>query len=84
MGERQASHDSDRMEMGVEKKFFVVHLWTLGQKPFLPVSAEEFGVRRSAPYVRMGRKRPCAMRWHKRGLSPAPGEDRRLTKEKIA
>jgi len=23
------------------------------------------------------------MRWHRKGLTPAPGEERRLTKEKI-
>ena len=37
MGGRQTS--GDRMEVEVEKKFFVVHLWTLCQKPFMPLSA---------------------------------------------
>ena len=32
---RQASRD--RMEVGVEKKLFMVHLWTLCQKPFMPM-----------------------------------------------
>jgi len=50
----------------------------------MPLSAEGFGVRRSVPYVSMGRRRPFAIRWHRKGLTPAPGEDRRLTKEKIA
>jgi len=68
----------------VEKKLFVVQRWTLCQKLSMPLSAEEFGVRRSAPYVSMGRRRPLAIRWHRKGLTPAPGEDRRLTKEKIA
>jgi len=36
-GGGQASRD--RMEVGVEKKLFVVHLWTLCQKPFMPLSA---------------------------------------------
>jgi len=36
-GGRQASRD--RMEVGVEKKLFVVHLWTLCQKLFMPLSA---------------------------------------------
>jgi len=71
------------MEVGVEKKLFVVHLWTLCQKLFMLLSAEGFGVRRSAPYVSMGRRRPVAMRWHRKGLTPAPGEDRRLTKEEM-
>ena len=37
MGPRQASWE--RMEVGVEKKLFMVHLWTLCQKPFMPLSA---------------------------------------------
>ena len=48
------------------------------------LSAEEFGVWRAAPYVSMGRRMPLAMRWHRKGLTPAPGEDSCLTKEKIA
>ena len=47
MGGRHASRD--RMEVGVEKQLLVVHLWTLGQKLFIPLSAEVFGVRRYAP-----------------------------------
>ena len=81
-GGRQAS--PERIEVDVEKKLFVVHLCTLCQKLFIPLSAEEFGVRRSAPYVRMGRRRPLAIRCQRKGLTPAPGEDRRLTKEKMA
>jgi len=81
-GGRQASRES--MEVVVETKLFVVQRWTLCQRLSMPLSAEEFGVRRAAPYVRMGRRRPLAMRWHRKGLTPAPGEDRRLTKEKIA
>jgi len=59
MGGRHASRD--RMELGVEKRLFVVHLWTLRQELFIPLSAEEFGVRRSAPGVSIGRRRPLAM-----------------------
>jgi len=81
-GGRQASQAS--MELDVEKKLLVVHRWTLCQKLSMPLSAEEFGVRRSAPYGSMGRRRPLAMRWHRKGLTPAPGEDRGLKKEKIA
>jgi len=44
---RHASRD--RMEVGVEKKVFVVHLWTLCQKLVIPLSAAVFGVRRCAP-----------------------------------
>jgi len=72
------------MEVGVEKNLFVVHCWTLCQKLSMLLSVERFGVRRSAPYVSMGRRRPLAMRWQRKGLTPAPGEDRRLKKEKIA
>jgi len=37
MGGRQASRA--RMDVGVEKTLFVVHLWTLCQKLFMPLSA---------------------------------------------
>jgi len=72
------------MEVASEKKLLIVHRWTLCQKLFMPLSADEFGVRRSDPSVSMGRRRPLAMRWHRKGVTPAPGEDRRLTKERIA
>jgi len=72
------------MEVGVEKRFFVVHRWTLFQKLSMLLSVEEFGVRRSAPYVSMGRRRPLAIKWHRKGLMPGPRENRCLTKEKIA
>jgi len=81
-GGRQVSQES--IEVGIEKKLLVVHRWTLCQKRSMLWRAEEFGVRRSAPYVSMGRRRPLPMRWHRDGLTPAPGEDRRLTTEKIA
>ena len=68
----------------MEKKLFVVHLWTGCQELFMPLSTVVFGVRGSAPYVGMWRRRPLATRWQKNGLTPAPGEDRRLTKEKMA
>ena len=62
----------------------VTHLHVLCQKAFIASKECEFGVRRSAPYVRMGRRRPCAMRWLRKGLTPAPGEESLLTKEKLA
>jgi len=49
----------------------------------LVLNAEEFVVRRSAQYVSMGRRRPLAIQWQRKGLMPAPGENRRLTREKI-
>ena len=70
--------------MGIEEKSFVVNLWTLCQKQLRSLSAVYFGVRRSALYVRMGRRKPLAMRWHRKGRTLALGEDRRLRKEKIA
>ena len=33
----------------MEKKFFVVHLFTLCKKLFIPLSAEEFGVSTLTP-----------------------------------
>jgi len=36
----------ERKEVGVEKKAFVVHLWTLWQMLFILLSVWEFGVRR--------------------------------------
>jgi len=60
IGGRQPSRA--RMEVGVEKKLFVVHLWTLCQKLFMPLSAVYVGVRRSVPYVSIGHRRPVAMR----------------------
>ena len=82
IGGRQASRV--RMKVGVEKKQLVTHLHALCQKEFIARREWEFGTRRSAPYVRMGRRRPCAMRWLRKGLTPAPGEESLLTKEKLA
>ena len=47
MGGRHASRD--KMEVGGEKKAFVVHLWTLCRKLFRPRRAQELGVERLAP-----------------------------------
>ena len=57
---RQASRV--RIKVGVEKKQLVTHLHVLCQKEFIGSREWEFGIRRSNPYVRMGRRRPCAMR----------------------
>jgi len=32
----------------------------------------------------MGKRRPLAIWWQRKGLTPAPGEERHFTKEKIA
>jgi len=82
IGGRQASQA--RMEVGLENKLFGVHLWTLCQKLFMPLSVVYLGVRRLASYVSIGRRRPLAMRWHRKGRTPAPGEERGLMKEKMA
>ena len=82
IGGRQASRV--RMEVGVEKKQLVTHLHTLCQKEFIAHREWELGTRRSEPYVRMGRRRPCAIRWLRKGLTPAPGKESLLTKEKLA
>ena len=42
-GGRQASWHT--MEVGVEKKLFIVHRWTLWQKLSIPPSVEDLGVR---------------------------------------
>ena len=82
MGRRQASRV--RIEVGVEKKQFVTHLHVLCQKEFIAPREWEFGTRRSEQYVRIGRRSPSAMRWLRKGLTPAPGEESLLTKEKLA
>jgi len=46
MGGRHPSRDM--MEVGVEKKILVGHLYTQCQELFIPLSAEEFGVSKSA------------------------------------
>ena len=53
----------DRMEAGVEKRLFVVHLWTLCQKLLMPRSAKEFGVKRSAPGDTVALEGPHACPW---------------------
>jgi len=68
----------------MEKRLCVVHLWTLCQKLSMLLSEVYSRVSRSAPDVSMGRRRPVVMRWHRKGGTPAPGEERRLTQEKTA
>ena len=82
MGGRHASRV--RMEVGVEWKLLVIYRHTRCQKEFIFWVVRWLGTRRSAPYVRMGRKRPIATRWARKGRVPPPGEERRLTKEKEA
>jgi len=60
IGGRHAS--PARMEVGVEKKLFVAHHQTRCRKLFMPLSAVYVRVRRSAPYVSMGQRRPVVMR----------------------
>ena len=79
MGRRQASRV--RIEVGVEQKQLVTYLHVLCQKEFIASREWEFGTRRSELYVRMGRRRPCAMRWLRKGLTPTQGEESLLTKE---
>ena len=81
-GGRQASRV--RMDVGVEKKQLVNHLHVLCQKELIADSEWELGVRRSEPYVRIGRSRPWAIWWLRKGRTPAPGEEHILTKEKLA
>jgi len=67
----------------VEKTVCVVHLWTRCQKRFMPLSAALFWVWRSALYVSLWRRRPLAIRWQRKALTPAPRKERHLTKQKI-
>ena len=62
----------------------VTHWQTRCQKEFIDRVVRWFGTRRSAPYVRMGRNRPMATRWARKGQVPPPGEERRFTNEKEA
>ena len=62
----------------------VTHLHIRYQNECIASRQWEFGVRRFAPYVRMGRRRPVAIRWLRKGLTPAQGEESLLTKEKLA
>ena len=62
----------------------VSHLHILCEKEFIDTREWELGVKRCVPYVRMGRRSPWAMRWLKKGLTPAPGEESLLTEEKLA
>ena len=50
----------------------------------MPLSTVEFGVRRSARYVSMGRRRPLAIPGQRKGQTHAAGEERRFTKQKLA
>ena len=69
IGVRQAWRD--RMEVRVGQILFAVHLWTLCHKLFMPRGAEGFGVRTSALYVSIVRRRPLAMLWKRKGLTHA-------------
>ena len=62
----------------------VTYRQTRCQKEFIDWVVRWLGTRRSAPYVRIRRKRPIATRWARKGRVPPPGEERRLMKEKEA
>jgi len=82
MGERWAS--PERADMGAEKNVWVVHLWTLCQKPFIPFQERELGVNRLPPSMRMGKKRPSVMRYHMKVGTQAPSGERGWTNEQVA
>ena len=54
-----------RMQMGVDEKQLVVHLCTLCQKLLSLVREPTLGVKRSAPYKRMGAMRDVENLWHR-------------------
>ena len=62
----------------------VTHRQTRCQKEFIDWVMRWFGTSWSAPQVRMGRKRPMATRWARKGRVPPPGEERHFTKKKDA
>ena len=75
-GGRQDS--TTRIPVGVAENQFGVHLWTLCQKVLRRAEVPTLGVKRSAPYRRMGAIRDVASLWHRYGARPAPGGLRRL------
>ena len=76
-------HDSTaRIPVGVAEKQFVVHLWTLCQNVIRRAMAPALGVKRSAPYSKMGATKDVVSLWHRYGAKPAPGGLRRLMRAK--
>jgi len=71
-----------RIPVGVAEKQFVVHLWTLCQKVSRRAMAPALGVRRSAPYSRIGVMSNVASLWDRYGARPAPGLLKRLMRAK--
>jgi len=71
-----------RIPMGVAQKQFVVHLWTLCQKVVSRAIDPVLGVKRSAPYSKIGPTKEAASRWHRYRARPAPGGLRRLIRAK--
>jgi len=57
----------------VAEKQFVVHLWTLCQKVFRRAMAPALGVKRSAPYSKMGATKDIASLSQRYGLGPPRG-----------
>jgi len=79
-GGRQDSNA--RIPVGVAERQFVVHLWTLCRKVLRRAEAPALGVKRSAPYSRMGAINDVASLWHRHGARPAPGRLRCLMNAK--
>ena len=67
-GGRQASMAN--MGIGVEEKQLVTHLWTLLQKVSSLSCIFRRGVKRSAPYRKIGATREEARRWQRYGGDP--------------
>src|SRR5712691_7896073 len=63
MGGRQDS--TARMPVGVAEKQFVDHLWTLCQKVLRRSMVPVLGLKRSAPYSRMGEISDVASLWQR-------------------
>jgi len=79
-GGRQDSTATIRV--GVGEKQFIVLLWTLWQEMLRRAMAPALGVKRSAPYGRMGATKDVASLWHRYGARPAPGGLKHLMRAK--
>ena len=82
IGGRQASAAS--IGIGVDWKQFETHLWTCHQKTSIFERMHLLGIRRSAPYRRIGRRSATAERCVRWGERPDPAGERLFTVAKAA
>jgi len=75
-------HSTEKIPVGVAERRFLVYVWTLCQIVLRRAIAPTLGVKRSAPYRRMGATRHVASLWHWYRVRPAPGGLRDLMRAK--